>query len=1356
MPHKTHKNHLMKKTPLAIILLASCVSAFCVSATSPFGYNYGQRPAPLGNEWEQAESLALNKLTPRAVVLGAEQQSLAGDWRFNWVPTPDKRPADFYKPGFDASAWDVINVPSNWNIIGLQKDGSQKYGTPIYVNQPVIFMHEIKPGDWKKGVMREPPKSWTTYANRNEVGSYLKNFTVPEGWMKDDVYIVFDGVDSFFYLWINGQYVGFSKNSRNAARFDITPYIKKGENTVAVEVYRNSDGSFLEAQDMFRLPGIFRDVRIEARPKINIADIRFVTRQISASEADAEVTVLVRNNSTKKSSNLNLEVSLTGIPLYGVEAQGEKVSVGAANIPALLPGEEKWIDLGLTVKNPRLWSAEEPNRYLLAADLTQKKKVLDQISLRTGLRTVEIRDVAAADDEFGQGGRFFLVNGQPVKLRGVNRHETNPAKGHAIDTAQMRREVMEMKRLNINHVRNSHYPAAPYWYELCDRFGIYLTDEANVESHEYFYGDASLSHPREWEAAHVDRNLAMVKERFNAPSVVIWSMGNEAGPGKNFTAARDAIKAIDTSRPVHYERNNDIADFGSNQYPSIAWTREAVKGNAGIKYPFYISEYAHSMGNAVGNLVDYWDAINSSNHLLGGAIWDWVDQSLYNYDKATGERYLAYGGDFGDTPNDGQFVMNGIMFGDLTHKPQAWEVKKVYQPMEMSLHFNENQWPDTLVVKNRNYFSPVKDYDIVLDLKVVGYPMTGLTIHGSKTGEISPRGSIKVPVAELFENINGYNFSDARSLYPDMRLTARVKDLSQKPWHKNKGEVIAAEQFEVIPVGLYNGITGKPEEPMAGSVSQISGNPFEIKLNPATGQPMSLKVNGKEMLKPGTEISLNPFRAFVNNDNWLFASMYANGLNNLQHKCLNIGEAKLASPDGDIRVISATVESRAPYGYKIYGGTSTGHNRIEAIDSVPFTADDLTFITNYVWTLTPNGKLSLRAVVNSNKPSANLGRIGLAMELNPGLDNLYYYGRGPKSNYPDRKSSQFIDMYKSTVQGEYDNFTKPQNTGNHTDTYFVEFYDESVGNEEGFSVSSRQPFNFTAIPYTEADLVSAPHPYQLPKEKRVIVHLDKEVTGLGGNSCGQGPPLAKDRVKAGLHNLSFDFDLPESANKLMQKGDQAVSPLNINRDRSGLVTINLPGVECPVMGKTINPVADILYSVNGGKPMAYKGAFDLRKGGEVRAWYKNMPQIKSIMTFPVQESIVAEVVFASSDEGGTAANLTDGDPTTNWYTVYSKTVGTYPHWVDLDAGMARTLKGIVFQPRTSRGWGDIKDYEIYISQDGTNWGEPVLKGSMEWNVQPKKLLFAKPLKGRYVRFKALCAHDGHDYASAAEISILAD
>ncbi|WP_373759085.1 glycoside hydrolase family 2 protein, partial [Bacteroides heparinolyticus] len=525
----------MKKLLIIILLFESFVSAAFAIRDSLGGFQYALVQAPDGKEWESPERLALNKEQPRATffsfadVVSARKvlpehsaywMSLNGDWKFKWVPNPDERPKDFQRTDYDVSAWDDIHVPSSWNIYGIQKDGTQKYGTPIYVNQPVIFQHKVAVDDWRGGVMRTPPAHWTTYKHRNEVGSYRRDFTLPAGWNGREVFINFDGVDSFFYLWINGQYVGFSKNSRNTASFNITPYLTAGKNTVAVAVYRSSDASFLEAQDMFRLPGIFRTVALTSVPKLHVRDL-VVTPDLNSAfdEGTLSIKADIRNLDKKEAKGYSMVYSLyanklysdENTPLANVEAVASIVPVGKEGVVTC--------ETTLALPKPLLWSAEAPHRYTLVGELKDKKgRTMETVSAYVGFRKVEIKDTPASEDEFGLAGRYYYINGKTVKLKGVNRHETNPALGHAITREQMEKEVMLMKRANINHVRNSHYPDDPYWYYLCDKYGIYLEDEANLESHQYYYGKASLSHPVEWEKAHVARVMEMVHGNVNHPS----------------------------------------------------------------------------------------------------------------------------------------------------------------------------------------------------------------------------------------------------------------------------------------------------------------------------------------------------------------------------------------------------------------------------------------------------------------------------------------------------------------------------------------------------------------------------------------------------------------------------------------------------------------------------------------------------------------------------------------------------------------------------------------------------------------------------------------------------------------------
>lgn len=1314
------------------------------------GYLFGQAAAPTGNEWQAPGELGYNKLPARALFssfssvdearkvlpeFAKDYLSLDGEWRFHFSKNPDERPKDFFTRGYDDSRWDRLQVPVSWNMAGIQKDGTLKYGVPIYVNQWVIFKYNIEPGDWKKGVMREPPKNYTTYEYRNEVGSFRRSFDIPATWDGKEVYLNFDGVDSFFYLWINGRYVGFSKNSRNTARFDISPYINKGKNEIAVEVYRSSDGSFLEAQDMFRLPGIFRNVSVTATPKVHVADVKAIPAYTDG-KGTVNLNTTLQNLTAKTAKDLHIRWSLYKNRLFADDNELVATFEDAKAKTTCNSKGQAAIRQTLTVDNVAAWTAEAPNVYVVVGELMQGKKVLETISFQTGFRTVEIKDTPASQDEFGLAGRYYYINGKPVKLKGVNRHDTNPLTGKVISREQMEHEIMLMKRANINHIRTSHYPNDPYFYYLCNKYGIYLESEANIESHEYFYGKASLSHVPEFQAAHVDRVMTMAHQLVNNPSIVIWSLGNEAGPGHNFVVAYDSLKAYDASRPVQYERNNDIVDMGSNQYPSIAWTRDAVKGRMGIKYPFHISEYAHSMGNAVGNLVDYWEAMESTNFFMGGAIWDWIDQSMYNYTKE-GKRYLAYGGDFGDTPNDGQFVMNGIIFGDEQPKPQYYEVKKVYQ-------YIGTTWKDaktaTLDVFNKNYYTD--------DLS--GYAMSYvLTADGVavKKGELD-LGSVPARTHKAI-TITGLNEGlDPNKEYL-LHIVYRLKE--DMPWAK-AGYIQAEEQ---LPVQVA---AARPAIATAGKVNMsavkdnkivLSGKAFTTTFDLTKGTIYNLQYDGKTIIPDGCGPELNAFRAWVNNDNWAYEGWYANGLNNLQHKCTSY--TTHANANGSVSVV-CNVESQAPYSYRLEGGNANWKKLIENKEK-PFGKDDFRFTTQVVYTIFPDGSIESESAITSNKPNLTLAKLGYTVRLPKALRLLNYYGRGTVDNYPDRKTGQMIGIYEQQdVEDEFVAFPKPQDTGNHQDTRWLSL--AGNGGQDalyGALFVAKDKMSFSALPWSDNTIAMANHPHELPQSDYTYLHLDMAITGLGGNSCGQGGPLQCDRVMATPHTFGYMIrpmnsvetnDLVSNANVSLN----GATPLTIVRDAEGNVTINANGAK-----------GDIFYRLNGSKKaVKYTGPVGLREGGTISAWTKENDWLVAYQSFSRIESIPLSVVFASSQESGEgdASHLTDGDPSTYWHTMYSVTVANHPHWVDFDCGGVKTIKGFTYLPRQDSNNGNIKKYSIQVSNDGKTWGKAVAEGEFENNRKEKTVLLTTPVKARFVRLTALSEQSGQDFATGAEFKVL--
>ncbi len=1112
------------------------------------GYYYGSLSEPSGCEWQSVDTLAFNKLQPHAwfFSFASEEealgvlpetssywQTLNGDWLFHWAPEPGQRVAGFWRDDSDLSAWNRVTVPMNWNIAGIGPHGEQHYGTPVYSNQRVIFRHRVRLDDWRGGVMRPAPDDWTTARHPNEVGQYRRTFTLPEAWKGRQVVMNFDGVDSFFYLYINGRYVGLSTNSRSLATFDITRFLRPGENTVAVEVMRSSMGSMLESQDMFRLPGIFRDVYLTSKPRdAQVYDVA-VEPQLDSSYTQGKLHIATMIKSTRAIDGYSLRYRLYEVPLYQDRAQGEAVATVAArfrkdNTPWCANSSATMTDLTLDAGTVKPWSAERPQRYTLVGQLNDSKgRTVETFSTMVGFRKIEIRQTKAEDDEFQQAGRYYYLNGKPIKMRGVNRHETNAMEGHAITRQTMEREVRLMKQANINHVRCSHYPDAPYWYWLADKYGLYLEDEANIESHQYYYGKASLSHPTEWRGAHVARVMEMVRAQINHPSICIWSLGNEAGPGDNFKAAYQALKAMDDSRPVQYERNNDIVDIGSNQYPSIPWVRKAATGKADIKYPFHISEYGHSMGNAVGNLADYWQAIESTNHLIGGAVWEWTDHGQYNY-TADGQRYIAYGGDFGDKPNDGMFCMDGVMMADLTPKAQYFEIKKVYQPIAVTMADSTKGLVD---VFNKNYFEPLTGYEAVWSLLKDGAQQGGEQPLAGVDG-LMPRQHklVQLPI-------------DLTTLDKESEYFVKLqwRQATDTPW-AGKGFVQMEEQLllrhPLTPPASPDMLAtakrrGKIRSKAVGDSIVVTGEGFSLCFDATTGSISRLNYQGRDMFMPDGGPQLDAFRAPTDNDAGAeyHKDWFRQGLYMLRHRASLHHVTKRRN--GTLE-IAFTIESQGRMGsqptYDNRDRKADGHYRF---DEHPLPPDSIGvgFSQQMVYTVYADGTIAVESDVNVQTSDSSLAksfvlpRLGYTARLPRSMSQFGYYGRGPLDNYADRKQSQPIEIHWQSVAAMGTLLSNPQTMGNREDVRWCSLID-SLGHGVKFiaadnSARGMPVMSASALPWSEQQITLAAHPHELPKPDATWLHLNIKETGLGGASCGQDVPLLPDRTLTGRYSFSF-------------------------------------------------------------------------------------------------------------------------------------------------------------------------------------------------------------------------------------------
>ena len=1035
---------------------------------------------PTGNEWENNQLLSFGKEPTRAAfssfskledalgILPAysdHQLSLDSDdaWKFHWAKDPATSRAEvggFWEPKFDVSGWETIKVPCSWQAYGANGRGG--WGTALYTNIRYPFARDV-PGGSK--VMGEPPKNFTNYEARNPVGSYRREFVVPEDWGGDDyrLFLKFDGVDSFFYLWVNGEYVGFSKDSRSPAEFDVTDKLVRGhKNTVALEVYRYSDGSYFEDQDMFRLSGIFRHTWLILRPENRIKDFRLTAKPVKDGE-------------------------FRGDWALKVDAEGAvTTSVYTFDNQLVVQSDEKLI----VVPQPKLWSAEQPNCYKVV--LSNGKEF---VSTLFGFRVSEMKN-----------GRWF-VNGQKIKLKGANRHETDPMFGHYVPSCRQEQDIRQLKAANCNAVRNAHYPQDDYWYYLCDVSGIYLVDEANVESHGYGYGNESLSHQKSWEKATVDRNLSMIARNFNHPSIVIWSLGNEAGPGENFVAAAAAIRERDLTRPIHYERDWSMCDMEGCQYPAVPWCWNKAK-DAKAKKPFYISEYAHNMVNAMGNLKDYQDAIESSDVILGATIWDWVDQGLWKK-NADGKMILAFGGDFGDQPNDGQFVMNGCVLSDREVEPGYYEIRHVYQNWAVKA-INENR---DLVIRNKNYFTCGKD--VTCEWYALRNGETFATGKYDVSG-IAPQAEKQFKIEPIVRNTLRENGGF---------VALRVKFFKA-------GQPIAEEQLDLdytpAPLKVASGEVkcGETERTL-----EFTAGDIKIAFCRKTGLPCSIKKCGwfwdTELLRK--PFALDAFRTPSSNEVGLGNKWAELGFLDLD------GEMKELSPvtvgaDGS-RSFTTLTEWKGASACSIQG---FGGSEVKLVER-PLNLKPVVFHVAAKWTVFADGTIACQSKIRSTGPKCDLGRIGYSFILNEKNADVQWFGRGPWENYSDRKSGAFISRWTLPAEKFYVPYARNENCGNREDTLGV-----NVG---GLAIRSLgAPFAFEVNPYTSRELIEFVHPPELPASDKTCVGIFAATRGLGGASCGPAP-IERDIIRSDRdYDLAFTLDVSGKCCLLSRTMDAADLP----------------------------------------------------------------------------------------------------------------------------------------------------------------------------------------------------------------------
>ncbi len=1032
--------------------------------------------------WTKPELPGLNMLPPRATLYpypdlesafrGHYQQSsffksLNGDWKFMLADRPESAPEDFFSPGLNDSKWDKIPVPSNWTMEGYDK--------PHYTNVQMPFDNL-------------PPN----VPEENPTGLYRLEFDVPKAWLKRRTVLHFDGVESAFFVYVNGTQVGMAKDCRTAAEFDITAQLKSGKNVLAVMVIRWSDGSFLEDQDHWWMAGIYRDVYLYNTDKAYIKDV-FAAGTLDDNFENGSLDLLM----TPGFSDDDTEGWKFAIQLY--DARGKAVL--ANNIEEDAPSNKLFangnsghpLKLSLPVSHPNHWTAETPYLYTLTVSMINPEgKLVEATSCKIGFRKFEIKN------------KELLINGKAVLIKGVNRHDHDDRKGKTISEELMRKDIELMKQFNFNAIRTCHYPNHPRFYELCDEYGMYVIDEANIETHHYY--DDMCRNPQ-WTAAFMDRGMRMLMRDKNHACIYAWSLGNESGHGMNHAAMAAWMREYDTTRLIHYEgcvsRKSEsiplddrdmsvtnFTDFICPMYPHIDRMLDWVKTNDDWR-PYIPCEYTHAMGNSNGNLKEYWDIIEANHGLQGGFIWDWVDQGIVKIDEQ-GREYWAYGGDFGDEPNDKNFCINGMIWPDRTPHPAMYEFKKLVQPLAVeALNLNQGKF----LIKNKNYFTSFKQYRGSWEIQV-----EGKTVQKGKLPvlDIAPGES-----EEIIIDYKQPKLASGQECFINFHfVTAAISNWA------SKGYEIGWEQFKLPLTGpsVPMIINGKLALEESDNCITVSGSNFTVIFDREEGTINSLVSDGVETMATGPLFDC--WRAPTDNDG-------VKSWSGQENKAL--GKWLAAGYDN----VSITTQS-----VKAAKSGNTIKITVEQTAATPAYKDAFNMTQQY--TVYASGDIIVENRICANKDMIDIPRIGYVMTLQPDFDQLKWYGRGPHESYWDRKSGTPIGLYEGSVMDQYVPYILPQEHGNKTDVRWL-----ALCNEDGIGLlfSAMDEMEFNASHFTTDDIYKAFHTNELEAREEVILHLDYHQSGLGTNSCG---PATLEKYKLYPGNYVFNYRI-----RPLTKRDQA-------------------------------------------------------------------------------------------------------------------------------------------------------------------------------------------------------------------------
>ena len=1112
----------MKKLSLTLICLIAAIGL------------QAQTEAEL-NAWNDVNFYEINRLYPRTNVIPVGEQwsqCLNGDWKFYWSEMPSKAPADFYKEGYDASGWKTIKVPANWELNG--------YGTPIYVNVD----NEFRPN--------EPPFAPTV---DNPVGCYIHEFSVPTEWKDRRVYINFGAVKSAYYVWVNGQFVGFTEDAKTNAEFDITGLVRSGKNKLAMQVYRFSNGSYFECQDFWRISGIERDVMLYSKPQLNIYDY----------EVHAGLDAHYINGT------FDITISLfNGLPVMTPKGYQLAVSVYDGEIEVLSlnkklddPNGKVFLKAEQPLVGIKPWSAECPNLYKLEIKLLDKKnRIVEQLEDHIGFRTSEIKD-----------GKL-LINGQYVLIKGVNRHEHDPYTGHVISRESMERDIALMKQLNINTVRTCHYPDDPYWYELCDKYGLYVWDEANCESHAQGYGEKSLAKDPQYKEMVWQRNRNMLERDKNHPSVIMWSMGNECGNGVNFEYTYDWMKDRDPSRPVTYERaiydrNTDVIGL---MYASQKYLQKFVdEGLDKEGRPFIMVEYCHAMGNSMGGLKDYWDVIEANEQLQGGCIWDWVDQSFIVHDKDKDVDWLAVGGDFGHAygvGDDDAFCANGIVSSDRRPHHHAAEVKKVYQPIKFTA--KDLTW-GKFEAKNWLSFTNASAFDCDFEI----FSAEKSLQKGRIDLDIKPFGTQEINIERL--RIYG-------NPGEEFFIRFSVKTKKDQPFLP-AGTEVAYDEFKLDwPSAPLEPLTKEKPVQFDADKCEVFNEDFRVSFEPKSGGITSFWYKDEMMLMDTHGCSDHFWRAPTLNDevdSWALPRWEKAGLQNLIPQCSCLHFERLDDH-------TVTAQSAVEY----YDGT--GH---------------LQMVVNKLYLIDGECNISITNRVEPMETVTSFPKIGMQFCMPMDYRNLTYFGKDTE-NYPDRNASGKMGLYQTDALSLFEQHVVPQDNGNHSDTRWLTLTSDK--SDVGLFVTMQEPFNFSIYNYTDDNLTSSRRINQLEPMDFLTVNVDYKQAPIGTATCGPGVD-----EKYVLGNQVYEYTV------LLRAFDKSQDPIELTRFQVPNVDslmVPMPEIKATMAGKedfrmfnrplTISmtcadPDAEIHYTTDGSEPTmkspVYKSSFVIIKTSTIKA-----------------------------------------------------------------------------------------------------------------------------------------------------------